>query len=137
MLAQYGIAITSTEPRVAETIPEKRLWRAVICQAIMDRLHLNDAADRWLYNPSDIADASAFLFHSREFVDICRSIDLSPDSVRERLKKVEAVIGTGLLSRHKKHIDELLSYIMGDMSPVKRGETNHAKRPKRNRRVVD
>ncbi|MDE2098419.1 MAG: hypothetical protein KGL39_14295 [Patescibacteria group bacterium] len=113
------VALGRTSPSSSALSPEHKLWRAVIRQAILDRLMLNDEANRWLYGPSDVADATAFLFHDPYFEEICAMVKLSPDAIRARVKTAEARMGSGLLSRYRKLIPTIADYIMGDISPVK------------------
>lgn len=135
-----AVALGRTLGQPAYVSPERRLWRAVIRQAIADRFYQGDDRRHTSYPAEETADATVFLFHSQRFLEICEMVALSPVSIREKLKQVERAMSAGILTDSRKKIPGRVAFVMGDITRSKFIELEgikRAKRPKRNRRLVD
>jgi hypothetical protein len=73
----WGIAV-GDEQQESETMPEVRLWQAVIARTV----------EEWVRGPlRRQREAEAYLFENAEFESVCRLANLNPARLREKLLK--------------------------------------------------
>jgi hypothetical protein len=73
-------------PEERDLIPEQKLWRAVLCQALYDAL--SDFKNQ-MYTTDDKQDAK-FWFRDkpRSFHEVCRNAGFDPEYVHDKVKKL-------------------------------------------------